>query len=240
MKRNRLLEIIQDEISSILKEGEMEDKAAKAAQIKAIDLKIKALQNEKIALMKNGLSETSIQEDQLDEMAKITGRLESAIKDIIAKNPELEGLALKKVIRKDEEVLDALEGDDLYDNQLNKFIALVKGQRELGQRGRKPSEDKPETTPKPKPAVSPKPTPSTDPKPSTSTDEDPTVIDKALNKDIPKETIERFNLGLKFIKKFKDDKAKIDAYLRKAETEYKFSKDMIKDLKKAAGRDVKI
>ena len=29
---------------------------------------------------------------------------------------------------------------DTYDNQLNKFIALVKGQRELGKKGRKPSE----------------------------------------------------------------------------------------------------
>ena len=45
-------------------------------------------------------------------------------------------------------VINALDGEDLYDNQLNKFIALTKGERELGQRGRKANPDKPAAEPK--------------------------------------------------------------------------------------------
>ena len=81
-----------------------------------------------------------IMENDLNEMAQITGALESAINAVIDSNPELEGLALKKAIRANADVVAALDGDQLYDNQLNRFIALQKGERELGQRGRKPSE----------------------------------------------------------------------------------------------------
>jgi len=54
----------------------------------------------------------------------------------------------------------------------------------------------------------------------------------------PEEKKEKFNLGLKFINKYKDDKSKIDAYLKKAKEEYKFTKVMLDDLKRAAGRNV--
>jgi hypothetical protein len=54
----------------------------------------------------------------------------------------------------------------------------------------------------------------------------------------PEEKKEKFNLGLKFINKYKDDKPKIDAYLKKAKEEYKFTKVMLDDLKRAAGRNV--
>lgn len=77
----------------------------------------------------------------LNEMAKIQGSLKDAIEAIIEENPDLDGLALKKVIRADEDIIDLLDGDELYDNQLNKFIALYKGQRTLQKRGRRPSED---------------------------------------------------------------------------------------------------
>lgn len=79
----------------------------------------------------------------LNEMAKIQGGLKATIEAIIEENPDLDGLALKKVIRADEDVIDLLDGDELYDNQLNKFIALYKGQRTLQKRGRRPSEDTP-------------------------------------------------------------------------------------------------
>jgi len=78
---------------------------------------------------------------QVTEMAKITGNLETAIKAVIEKNPELTGLDLKKAIKNDEEVKTALGGESLFDNQLNRFIALVKGERELSKRGRKPNPD---------------------------------------------------------------------------------------------------
>ena len=81
-----------------------------------------------------------VAEMSLNEMAKIAGDLDAAIRKVIEDNPDLEGLPLKKAIKGSEKVKDALDTDELYDNQLNKFIALVRGQRELGKKGRKPSE----------------------------------------------------------------------------------------------------
>jgi hypothetical protein len=99
-----------------------------------------------------GLDDTeSLDEaEELDEMAKITGDLKSAIEKVLASNKDLEGLSLKKAIKGDAAVIDALDGEDLYDNQLNKFIALTKGERTLGQRGRKADPNKPSTEPKTK------------------------------------------------------------------------------------------
>ncbi|MDB4232104.1 hypothetical protein N9795_00210 [Candidatus Pelagibacter sp.] len=92
----------------------------------------------------NSLDET----EELDEMAKIAGDLKSAIEKVIAANTDLEGLSLKKAIKGDSAVIDALDGEDLYDNQLNKFIALSKGERTVGQRGRKADPNKPAAEPK--------------------------------------------------------------------------------------------
>lgn len=77
----------------------------------------------------------------LNEMAQLTGELKAAINQVISDNPELNGLDLKRVIKKDPTVIEKLAGDTLHDNQLNRFIALAKGETELGQRGRKPSEE---------------------------------------------------------------------------------------------------
>jgi hypothetical protein len=247
MKKTRLLEIIQEEIALALREGEAEDKAAKAAQLKAIDLEIKALQKKKVDTMRSGVSEIALEEDQLDEMAKITGRLEAAIKKVLSANADLDGLPLKKAIKADAEVEDALEGDTMYDNQLNKFIALVRGEREVGQRGRKADPTKAKAEPKAKTKVEPKAKAEKastkdmddeDKEAAASIGKDETA--KELGKTAPKDKIEKFNLGLKFIKKYKDDKPKVDAYLKKAKEEYKFSTAMLKDLKKTAGRDVSI
>ena len=86
--------------------------------------------------------------EELDEMAKIAGDLKSSIEAVLAANPDLEGLALKKAIKGDSAVINALDGEDLYDNQLNKFISLSKGEREVGQRGRKADPNKPAAAPK--------------------------------------------------------------------------------------------
>ena len=232
MKKSRLLEIIREEISGALKEVGQSPEEAKATNlaIQAKKAQILAAQKALQQLTKSGVSEVTLEEDQLDEMAKITGKLESAIKSVISKNSDLEGLALKKAIRKDAAVEDALEGDTMYDNQLNKFIALVKGEREVGQRGRKADPNKPKAEPKTPGVRGRKPM---DSKPKASTtdmdDEDKEAAKaagsdstaKALGKMVPADKIEKFNLGLKFIKKYKDDKAKIDAYLKKASSEYK-------------------
>jgi len=79
-----------------------------------------------------------MENDELNEMAQLTGALEAAIKAVIEANPDLEKLALKKAIKADADVKSALGDQELYDNQLNRFIDLAKGDRELGQRGRKP------------------------------------------------------------------------------------------------------
>jgi hypothetical protein len=247
MKHSQLIKIIQEEISLVLREGEAEEKAAKSAQLKAIDLEIKALQKKKQDTMKSGVAEIQLEEDQLDEMAKITGRLETAIKKVIAANKDLEGLPLKKAIKADSEVEDALEGDTMYDNQLNKFIALIRGEREVGQRGRKADPSKSKAEPKAKAKAEPKAKAEKsstkdmddeDKEATASISKDKTA--KELGKTAPKDKIEKFNLGLKFIKKYKDDKPKVDAYLKKAKEEYKLPSNMLKDLKKAAGREVGI
>jgi hypothetical protein len=180
-----------------------------------------------------------LSEEDLNEMAKIKGDLKSSIEKVINDNPDLEGLALKKAIKADTSVESALEGDTLYDNQLNKFIALTKGERTVGKRGRKADPNK-STKKSTSSKRGPKPG-----KTSGMDAEDKEAI-KAGEKDsiakatssTPEEKKEKFNLGLKFIKKYKDDKPKVDAYLKKAKEEYKLPKSMLDDLKRAAGRDV--
>ena len=154
MKKSYLLKIIKEEITNALAEDANADKAARDAQKVAIQKQMVALQKKLADLAKGGnMNENELEEDQLNEMAKISGELESAIRKVIVNNHDLEGLALKKKIKADEAVIDALEGDDLYDNQLNKFIALTRGERTLAQRGRKPSETPtPKTAPKSSPA----------------------------------------------------------------------------------------
>jgi hypothetical protein len=84
------------------------------------------------------------EEEQLDEMAKIAGDLKAAIEKVIEKNKDAEKKDVRKAIKADDEVVAALGDEDLFDNQLNKFIDLVRGDREVGQRGRKADPDKPQ------------------------------------------------------------------------------------------------
>ena len=88
---------------------------------------------------------TIAEDDALNEMAKIAGDLKVAIEKVIEKNKDAEKKDVRKAIKADDDVQAALgPDDDLFDNQLNKFIDLVRGEREIGQRGRKASDDKPE------------------------------------------------------------------------------------------------
>jgi len=96
-------------------------------------------------IKKSELKEIIKEEFSLNEMAKISGDLKTAIEKVINDNPDLEGLALKKAIKANDAVEQALQAQDaatLYDNQLNKFIALAKGERTVGQRGRKADPNK--------------------------------------------------------------------------------------------------
>jgi uncharacterized phage infection (PIP) family protein YhgE len=121
MKQTRLLEIIREEIAGALREGEMEEKAAKMAQIKAIDAKQKALDAEKRDTMKSG----ALEEDTLNEVPDFGGRydqqvaakygedqtLEDATKDItdeILKDMGVSRDDLKKDADKAKDVLKAI------------------------------------------------------------------------------------------------------------------------------------
>lgn len=81
--------------------------------------------------------ENLAEENPIQEMAKIVGDLKSSIEKVIQDNPELDRLPLKKAIKADADVIKALGDSSLYDNQLGKFIAAAKGEREIGKRGRK-------------------------------------------------------------------------------------------------------
>ena len=65
----------------------------------------------------------TLMEMGLNEMAKISGDLKTSIEKVISTNPDLEGLALKKAIKSDDDVKSALGDGKIYDTQLNKFIA---------------------------------------------------------------------------------------------------------------------
>lgn len=95
--------------------------------------------------------------NDLNEMAKITGDLKSAIDKVMASNPDADITSLKKTIQSDEAVLKALAGGKLHDTQLAKFISAIKGEREIGKRGPKVDPNKPKPEPKsPKKAIDPR------------------------------------------------------------------------------------
>jgi hypothetical protein len=148
--------------------------------------------------------------------------------------------------------------DDIATNTIEKDAAAQVLGTEKGQRGRKADPNKPEKSPstgkRGRPAGAAKEkvatrTPGDDGFDNVTysdaeDEEGPSAKDitgdetaKELS-NIPADKKDKFNLGLKFINKYKDDKAKVDAYLKKAKDEYKLPKTMMDDLKRAAGRGV--
>ena len=93
--------------------------------------------------IKSILTTEIVEEQALKEMAKIKGDLKTSIEKVINDNPDLDRLPLKKAIKADSDVQSALGDESLFDNQLNKFISLTKGERELEKRGRKSDPNKP-------------------------------------------------------------------------------------------------
>jgi hypothetical protein len=149
--------------------------------------------------------------------------------------------------------------DDIATNTIEKDAAAQVLGTEKGQRGRKADPNKPEkpasTGKKGRPAGSGSTTKVATRTPgedgfddvsySDAEDEEgPSAKDIAGDEtakelsNISPDKKDKFNLGLKFINKYKDDKAKVDAYLKKAKDEYKLPKTMMDDLKRAAGRGV--
>lgn len=122
----------------------------------------------------------SLEEASLEEMAKLTDKggaftpLGQKAAEIIKNNPELEKGALLKTLKSDPEIAQILNDteEELYQNQTNQFASLVRGSREIGQRGRKANPDKPAAEPKVKAEKSPKlkiTNPTADEKPVSST-----------------------------------------------------------------------
>jgi hypothetical protein len=95
MKKSRLLEIIREEISAVLHEGEAEEKAAKAAAIKAADLEIKALQKKKADMMKSGVAES----EELNEIPDFGGRFDKQVATKYGEEDTLEA-AMEKVVNR--------------------------------------------------------------------------------------------------------------------------------------------
>ena len=148
MKKSRLLEIIREEISAVLHEGEAEDKAAQMAALKATDLEIKALQKKKAELMKTGVAES----EELNEIPDFGGRfdqqvaskygedqtLEDATRDItdeVLKDMGLSKDDLKKDADKAKEVLKAIRSKVVGKNQDPRVAKALAKQTEFDDSG---------------------------------------------------------------------------------------------------------
>ena len=228
MKKTRLKEIIKEEIQKILSEVPLYNVTDKEGFNKAYE-KFKdsnISKSKSLNTILDKLKDTG--EVDTKELATQSGKDSATFN-----NPEI-----RKFINRppDEKPIDKKTGEELID--FSPFLD-VKSSRKP-----KPEEEK-SSTPKP----STKSTSDKQDRPSRKMsdmdDEDKEAI-KSMGKDktskelasTPEEKKEKFNLGLKFIKKYKDDKPKVDAYLKKAKEEYKFSKSMLDDLKRTAGREV--
>jgi hypothetical protein len=182
----------------------------------------------------------------------------SALKKELKSEHDINLQDLLTVVMLDAEAAGDKFKDDIATNTIEKDAAAQVLGTEKGQRGRKADPNKPEKSPstgqKGRPAGEPKSekvatrTTGDDgfDKVEYSDDEEVAAASKAAGSDetakelgnTPDDKKQKFNLGLKFINKYKDDKSKIDAYLKKAKDEYKFTKTMLDDLKRAAGREV--
>jgi len=190
--------------------------------------------------------------DITDEILKDMGISRDDIKKDADKAKEVLKAIRSKVVGKarDPRVAKALEkqtefddsGNALQANQTNNAILKALGLKEPGQRGRKASEEKPSKAEKAPKTKLEKPTKSTSE--PMDDEEGPSAKDIAGDEtakelgNTPEEKKLKFNQFLASVKKNKDDKAKIDGILKIAKDKFKFSKQMMDDLKRSAGRDV--
>jgi hypothetical protein len=240
MKISEFKKQIREHIIEILSEGPAEDNAAKSAEMKAIDAKIKALQTQKANLSKPQ-AKTPLEEEELKEMAniKMDNELGLAIKNIVDNNPSLEGLPLKKAIKNDPNVISALGDDDLYDNQLNRFISKIKGELELKPRGRpameKPKMEKPAME---KPVKEPKTS-----KPTPKNDEEEEEVDTYYKADDEfgsnddDELASSIEKSLKKVKNTKDEISTKKDELAKISKELKAGTDKTREIIKKDAKD---
>ena len=201
------------------------------------------------------LSDRGISKADVSKMDKegLKGLLKAIRQQISGKG---QTSAVAQALKKQTEFDDS--GSKLQDNQTNNAILKALGLKEPGTRGRKADPNKPEkpasTGKKGRPAGEPKAkvatrTPGDDGFDDVSySDDEDAAATKSAGSDstakelasTPEEKKVKFNQFLASVKKNKDDKAKIDGILKLAKDKFKFAKSMMDDLKRAAGRDVKI
>ena len=197
------------------------------------------------------LSDKGISKADVAKMDK--DALKALLKDIRAfisqknRTPEV-AAALKKQTEFDD------SGSNLQDNQTNKAILRALGfESKKGPKG--PTKAKTEKAPKEKAEKAPKAKVATRTtgddgfdKVEYSDDEETVAATKSAGSDETAKDLgnlatgkeETFNRILGLVTKYKDDKAKVDAFISKAENEYKLPVSLLKQLKLAAGRDVEI
>jgi hypothetical protein len=203
------------------------------------------------------LSDRGISKADVSKMDKegLKGLLKAIRQQISGKGqvPDV-AQALKKQTEFDD------SGSKLQDNQTNNAILKALGLKEPGQRGRKADPNKPEkpasTGKKGRPAGEPKAKVATRTPGDDGFDKveysDVDGEDKEATQNIGSDSTAKelgtlatgkedtFNRILGLVTKYKDDKAKVDAFISKAENEYKLPASLLKQLKLAAGRDVEI
>lgn len=251
MKKTRLLEIIREEIDAAI--NEIPAVAEDSDLLKEIE------QLAEMASMKQ--LKDQLEKQNMDSELKAVEAAEKATIDKLKKDPVFSGEGnnqrlkgyvknLKKELKDTHDInlqnllSDVAAGaeesgdkfnDDIATNTIEKNAAKKVLGKEPGKRGRKadPNKSKKEksTGSEPKVAKAAK----VDGPSSADISSDETA--KSLSS-TPEEKKKKFNMGLRFIKKYKDDKPKIDAYLEKAKEEYKLTQSMLDDLKRAAGRGV--
>ncbi len=159
------------------------------------------------------------------------------VADFIKNNPELKASKLLNALKADPEISKMLRDteEDIYQNQLNQFVGKIDGSREIGPRGRKANPNKPVAEPKvraEKPAKEKSPKlritdPTAGEKPVSSVFDDGSIDpeememtkqaakaakgSKEFADEVAPDKTEKFNLGLKFVTKYKDDRDLVDA-----------------------------
>jgi hypothetical protein len=264
MKKTRLLEIVREEIASALNEVGQSPEEAKATNlsIAATKAKIAAAQKELAQLTKSGVSEA--EGTQLNEMAydiiiaqpNELVKLQDKIKDSTKKGEQKLAKALE-IIQKTKKEGKPIRQRDIANEMgliqqeinplINKLIdvgILEKGESVTGVTKKKvtdkaqgrPTQEKPsEKAPKAEKASKSEPMDDEDKEATKAAGSDETAKELGST---PEEKKVKFNQFLASVKKNKDDKAKIDGILKLAKDKFKFSKSMLDDLKRAAGRSV--
>lgn len=267
MKKDRLLEIIREEISAALTESETIDlpgdpnKLNPKAKESAIKQARTMSKDMTIGTPKNPVE--FVEEEQLDEMAKITEPIRKGIEVAVSrmtqqksditpeeitslirnkKTQEKVAPELKAALEDDADIQVPL--DPKYTFGLGYPQTLGAVQIAMGLKKAKGSEPAAEKAPK---TSSPKVKSAMAPKAEPMDDEDAAAMKSAGSDETakklastPEDKKETFNRILGLVTKYKDDKAKIDAFITKAEKEYKLPASLVKDLKRAAGRDVEV